>query len=433
MKIYLQVKNFAKIKTAEIMYGDFTVFVGNNNSGKTLMMQLLYGIQRELEHFTPSNYGYKVSCNEDLFLISCESEWFRATEESFNAYLDKNKQKIIRDIFGLDIPIESIKIHFKYEDTERYVSSITGESTNSKYEFDSDKFVGCVTRHMIGKEEKEVYNYLSISTLTPDGDMSHVLQDVWRIVINGKVEEARLLFIPASRSGLQMLFRHYFVNNVDENIATPVKDFLRFLQLFSTNTNIDSNRQALLRFGEEKLLSGKVIQQGDETFYIGLDGKTPVPLYIASSMIHELTPFMKALSTGNQVEWLYCDEVENSLHPLVQREMARWLIRMVNSGMHITISSHSDTMASRLNNLLMLTHLYLNKKDGDLLYKLGLEEKDLLKDNAEIHIFEFQNVDGGGTTVQELEFISEPLIGYDFQLFGNNLDKLYNEADLITR
>lgn len=64
-------------------------------------------------------------------------------------------------------------------------------------------------------------------------------------------------------------------------------------------------------------------------------GTREISLHVASSMIHELTPFIKALSATQRIDWLYCDEVENSLHPLLQREMARWLIRMVNAGMHI--------------------------------------------------------------------------------------------------
>ena len=150
-------------------------------------------------------------------------------------------------------------------------------------------------------------------------------------------------------------------------------------------------------------------------------------------MIHELTPFIKALSATQQIDWLYCDEVENSLHPLLQREMARWLIRMVNAGMHIIISSHSDTMASRLNNLFMLTQLNRRKPDYKILSDLELMEIDLLRPDRKAGVYEFRNEGQGRTVVEKKEFISHPLMGYDFQLFGRNLDKLYDEADRITR
>ena len=196
---------------------------------------------------------------------------------------------------------------------------------------------------------------------------------------------------------------------------------------------MDKVRLDLLKFGEEHLLQGKVVQRGDETFYIESQGGKIVPLYIASSMIHELAPFIKALGATQRIDWLYCDEVENSLHPLLQGEMARWLIRMVNAGMHIIISSHSDTMASRLNNLFMLTQLNKDKADFKMLSELELMNADLLRSNVKVGVYEFQSKDEGKTGVEKLEFISYPMMGYDFQLFSSNLDKLYNEADRITR
>ena len=48
MVFHLKVKNFGKIEYADISLSNFVVFVGNNNSGKTMMMQLIYGIRDEL-------------------------------------------------------------------------------------------------------------------------------------------------------------------------------------------------------------------------------------------------------------------------------------------------------------------------------------------------------------------------------------------------
>ena len=97
------------------------------------------------------------------------------------------------------------------------------------------------------------------------------------------------------------------------------------------------------------------------------------------------------------------------------------------------VSSHSDTMASRLNNLLMLTWLDGRKANYQMLSELGLKAADLLRPNRKADVYEFRNEGRGKTVVEKLEFISHPLMGYDFQLFGDNLDKLYNEAEKITR
>ncbi len=208
---------------------------------------------------------------------------------------------------------------------------------------------------------------------------------------------------------------------------------MKFLQLYSYDEQMDCSKKDLLEFGQNYLLKGRIVQKGDETFFDeGQDGMM-IPLYVASSMIHELAPFMKAFSSTQQIGWLYCDEVENSLHPLLQGEMARWLIQMVNAGMCVLISSHSDTMASRLNNLFMLNYLGREKVNYAMLKELGLTEADLLGKDIKVSVYEFRTVQNGKTVAEELEFIGYPLIGYDFKLFGENLDKLYEEADRITR
>ena len=60
-------------------------------------------------------------------------------------------------------------------------------------------------------------------------------------------------------------------------------------------------------------------------------------------------------------------------------------------------------------------------------------EIDLLRPDRKAGVYEFRNEGQGRTVVEKKEFISHPLMGYDFQLFGRNLDKLYDEADRITR
>ena len=40
----VHVRNFGKIESADIDISGFSIFVGENNSGKTYLMQLIYGM-----------------------------------------------------------------------------------------------------------------------------------------------------------------------------------------------------------------------------------------------------------------------------------------------------------------------------------------------------------------------------------------------------
>lgn len=432
MTLRFIIENFGRVESADISLSNLVVFVGNNNSGKTLVMQLIYGIRKELYNFLVPVSGIRKSDLNGQPLIRCDQEWFKEVESRINEYLAENKSRIIEDIFGIPISIDEIKVVLEGMESKYFVSSISGCHNRGMGE--REKEINIDTRLYENGENTKSFENEIVGRDSLDDAVKAALQIIWGIILseNNSLDSGQL-FLPASRSGLQLMYKYYFAVGTEGNLVMPIKDFLRFLQLYSENGQLDESRKALLEFGEEHLLQGKVFQKGDETFYVDKYGEKVVSLHIASSMIHEMTPFVKALNATKRIDWLYCDEVENSLHPLVQGEMAKWLIRMVNAGMHVMVSSHSDTMASRLNNLLMLTRLDKRRAGYQMLSELGLKAADLLHPDMRADVYEFRNEGRGKTVVEKLEFISCPLMGYDFKLFADNLDKLYNEAEKITR
>lgn len=68
MELLFEVSNFGKIKRAEITLSDFTLFVGDNNSGKTFMMQLLYGVLKELHNINPVITGIEEQGEKGLYM-----------------------------------------------------------------------------------------------------------------------------------------------------------------------------------------------------------------------------------------------------------------------------------------------------------------------------------------------------------------------------
>lgn len=434
MVLHIIINNFGRVGSADISLDNLMVFVGNNNSGKTMVMQLLYGIRKELANFPVIAAGAKIYqlFGQMEYLIRCDQEWFSNVESQINSYLAENKRQIIENIFGAPISAGEIKIALEGSESAYFVSSVSDFRETEEREAKTGLSID-IRQYENGENVRSFKSQISAGD-GPDAAVGRTLESVWKIILSEDIaSHAGQLFLPASRSGLQLLYKHYFVGATEGNLVLPIKEFLRFLQLYAEDNQLCELRKGLLEFGEEYLLQGKIIQKGDETFYADKNKESVVPLYIASSMIHELTPFIKALSATQRIDWVYCDEVENSLHPLLQREMARWLLRMVNVGMHVVISSHSDTMASRLNNLFMLTQLVKGRGDYGVLSELNLMEADLLRPDATASVYEFRNGGHGKTVVEKLEFISHPLMGYEFQLFGKNLDKLYDEAERITR
>ena len=125
---------------------------------------------------------------------------------------------------------------------------------------------------------------------------------------------------------------------------------------------------------------------------------------------------------------IYYDEIETCLHPLKQKAMARLIIRLVNSGRRMVISTHSDSMAVNVNNLLTFTLGNMSKEAKEQKMKeLGLEEADILK-SKDVYVYQFTNSNHGTSSVNELEFRSVNNLGYDFELFNQNLENLSEDT-----
>ena len=95
------------------------------------------------------------------------------------------------------------------------------------------------------------------------------------------------------------------------------------------------------------------------------------------------------------------------------------------------VSTHSDTMAGKLNNLVLLARMKNIAERNKKLEKLGLTIKDMLDDSKKIMVYEFIKSDEGKVKVQALEFMSYPKIGYAFDRFNENIDQLYDESNVI--
>ena len=120
---------------------------------------------------------------------------------------------------------------------------------------------------------------------------------------------------------------------------------------------------------ESQLLSGTVTigKEGDVQFEPssapGHDS-LPLPIQMSSSSVKTLSGlviYLRHLAKKGDV--LIIDEPEMNLHPDNQRRLARIFARMINNGLRLVISTHSDYIIRELNNLIMLKALALLSRD----------------------------------------------------------------------
>ena len=74
------------------------------------------------------------------------------------------------------------------------------------------------------------------------------------------------------------------------------------------------------------------------------------------------------------MECICYEEPEMCLHPQLQLQMAKLLVRMVNKGIRVIATTHSDIIIQHINNMCQLKTVEKN----EAIEKVGLEWQDLI-------------------------------------------------------
>lgn len=457
MEIYINVKNFGKIKSARVNIDNFTVFVGNNNSGKTQLMELIYTIIKKSSEMSPE---VEVSRDEKIDVVHIGHKVIEDLNEWLNKYLRDNINKIIEETFNSNIPIEEVSMEFKNIDRTYDIYFLTDRTI--EYLLANQMIEQEILEEMISNKEKYYGSFVlkkedngnmkgNISSRYSQGiplewaeriELGGVLAD---IMGGRKSNSYNVLFLPASRMGLMLLYKYYFESNkkeqeefvyeIDEDskgLTKPVADFLSFLLRHIYTPRRAKENNELLEFIFTNLIDGRIKEQGETTTYTPRGNEKEIPIFVASSMVNEVVPIIKALTDIRKVDFIFYDEVETSMHPLKQIEMVKLLNRLNNKGIRLLVSTHSDTMATKINNLLLLSQQeFTSRKMKDTLEKMGIyPEKGDLIDPSKIHVYQFVNDTDGKSIVEELKFKKVPCTGYDFSLFNDSTMSLFEEAKI---
>lgn len=448
MQMWLTINNFAKIEYAKACVNKFTLLVGPNNCGKTFLMQLIEGINDYwnilidesvmntlLIDDLPEYKGYELSkYNLDEFL------------NKLNNNIYKQKENIISEIFKREIPIQNLSVDIQLEENEEYlmyhIDKTQALDQLPKNVGNSPNFIGAV---MLGHENTAIECMIKKTYDKPNGEFAEAIigprlkyceSNMVNLLQKGS------LFMPASRSGLMMLYREYFANKTDDNIlvqtntqrtenvgttnlTTPVYRFLRFLQTYTEDERIKKKFEKELEFYDNNIIEGHINAKTQQGLAYNANSGEAVPMYLASAMVNEVAPIYLATTSTSFYDRFIIDEIEASLHPEKQMELVRFLNRLYNKGKSFVISTHSDTFVSQINNLSILAEYVGKTKDTEAVSKFGIEMEDMVS-QKDLFVYEFIKKNNGKSEVKERKFNEK--LGYQFDLFTNTALKLYDEA-----
>ncbi len=414
MKISFE--NFGVIKQGEIEQKPLTILCGENNTGKTYAMYAMYGLTKPLniEIFSLNNQIQPIF-NKLQTEKSIEIDIKKFIEENI-FYINQNSSislnMSIEEIFNShQFKYNSQSINIKYQETELsndiFTKEITLNAPTFNFRKERNSYIVKIHENTINFSNSDdysnIFSYLFILSL----------------VLSKKI----IILFPAERAGLNLFYpelnayRTNLLHNFNQNnliiskYPKPIADYIDWLNFIPNYKNQTSQ----LFSSDSTTLQNKILGGNyslDETnginFHLNND-KGNLPLHLTSSTVKTyfgLWFYLQHMAQEGDV--LMIDEPELSLHPKNQRNIARLFAQLVNKGIKIVISTHSDYIVREFNNLIMLAHAPNEEVKKQLMDKYGYTEDELLtKDKVGAYLF-------ANNTIQNMEITDEGIIATTF-------------------
>jgi energy-coupling factor transporter ATP-binding protein EcfA2 len=450
----LSVENFGKIKQASCSITDMTFFIGDNNSGKSYLMTLLYGIMsRSFFNFLLQNIETKgayfipkveslISQDNATGRIFLTVDDIQVIEDIINKVLDEKKDLFINQLFNRNIPIGKISLTFA-KDLRIAFASKNGLSNND----------------IVFSIENYQFGYKSAFYNTDDGYGMKISAGVsskgtnpdyhiWTAflichavnILLGTDGSFTPVYLPASRTGFMLTYKtiigdsiesKFSINQKDNNrdmLTMPVVEFLKTISsLTDKDDNISTLHKPAISFIEKNILNGRIIaikMPVSDYLYLPDGVQDALPLYVSSGVVTEITPLLLILK-HTSANCLIVEEPEISLHPSLQHKMARALVKIFNSGISVIVSTHSDIILQHIDNMIGLN----NRSDRDTIMAQMKYDADDIIDAEKVSVYQFsvkQNV----TEIDKIEWNRKD--GFRAQTFIDSLSEILRETTEIT-
>ena len=324
MNIRIIIDKLGPITDSEIVFKPFMVFTGESGLGKSYTALLWYNLITSLTPMRLQEFITKKingSVKEELtFKFKDFRMWLNQNTAAFFGYLlgNNNFDCQVNYVFEIDddIPVEMKRLHD--EDASGFTRySINGDIDVFPLDLEDNVLMMSFSLHGYLSELCFGKNYLRPLILPP----------------------ARAAFMGANTTSPIGMYRD-FLAQLDD-LKTPSR-------IISPDNQFFVNYIAKLSDGEIVLENGSVFLQ--------FESGEKIPVSAAASSVKELMPFLLMLQNGKirQYNSLLFEEPEAHVHPKKQFLLMDMLARCCNKGMLIQMTTHSDYLLGRMNQLLVL-------------------------------------------------------------------------------
>lgn len=375
------VKNLGRIDEAEYTLAPLTVICGLNNTGKTYITHATYAFLDFIRHSMPLTLPQ--TNLDELFTSGSTSFSLAPFRERINELLSSASKAFSRDIFKVFAGKAALFENASFSGSLLPNEMPSADKTESTTPIPDSDIQGKSFLQITIDTQSSVLSASIKPGSTGDGPIpaslvETLLADTVRtFLVSGVIP--RPFISSTERTGAAIFQREldFTRNRVVDALKSERLNMASFLGRFSADyplavrKNVDFIRELPnLRSRDsfiakhhpdiladfERIISGRYLATDSEVMYIPSGSHSPrLRLVESSSSIRALLDigfYLRHLAQNGDL--LMVDEPELNLHPKNQRLLARLFAKLVNAGVKVFMTTHSDYIVREINNLLLL-------------------------------------------------------------------------------
>ena len=447
----ISIKNLGVIKQADFTLGELTIICGRNNTGKTYATYALFGFLS----FWRETFSIKIS-DENVHQLLNEG----STEIDTQIYV-QNVPNILENgckSFTKQLPMvfASSEKHFS---ESKFMVDLELSDIQPSATF--ERTMGAAKTQLFSISKKADSSFVNISLLVekekvriPQDVISRIVGEALKDIVFGHLFPNPFI-ASAERTGAAIFRKELnFARNrlleemgimgkeinpfelltkVYADYALPVKanvDFTRQLEELSKKDSFIAKQHTEVLNDFADIIGGEyLVTKNDELYYVPKGKRIKLTMDESSSAVRSLLDigfYLRHVAAPGDL--LMVDEPELNLHPENQRRVARLFSRLVNLGIKVFITTHSDYIIKELNTLIMLNHESPHLKE--IAHREGYKQDELISvDKIRVYIAEeaLIKLDGAKKKTRYPTLVPadiDPQMGIEAQSFDKTIEEM---------
>ncbi len=395
------IENLGPIKKAPIEFGRLTILCGKNNTGKTYVTYNAYNYMSVLKQRLRT-----ASRNEEGRVYSDSLLERGQLDIDLSPFMEEMNKRIGKMMFNWSKKdaAKEMAAHEDFYKASRMSLEIDGnyiEDVISNLSFDRQYRISesCMITVVKKKHERELKIRLqnSAKELPPQDFVSGFINYIIGFCLSEIVPE--LFILTSERTGTSVFKSEFSVASREDTLF----QFVEAAELFSHSypkpvrkdmalsfylseivrrkSFIAKNHPKIISYFEDIVGGCYSLQDKDIVNFVPSGTAVGLTTSETSSSVRSLLGlsfYLKHMAKPKQC--LIIDEPEQNLHPELQRKVARLIARLINIGIYVAVTTHSDYFVKELNTLIMLG--YNDPRMEDMKRRYGYIDEEILQSSC---------------------------------------------------